>query len=306
MKIVRAMLLVLVAALSMAAVADSVSNEWGTVDYGWLDATTFSIHIYNIPDFPLSADPTMPSLFCIVNCRDDPSLWGTAVWGTAVDESFFMFFLSVDDHTLGDVGITINSFVPYHTLSLNIPSQWNVHTLIAEGDPIWIYLAWINFNDPLFSFLVPGFVPPSPPPHEPPPPPQPRLIVACAKNDDGSVTLTVMNVGDGPAAGPLGVKAGLSYTAAGSFKWVPESVTQFYKDTLGAVALEPGKALVVTVALPEVPQWAIDAFKDMITRWWTGYKDPEPETDYIGIGIGIGDETAWCFISVPAFFPPPR
>ena len=61
-----------------------------------------------------------------------------------------------------------------------------------------------------------------------------------------------------------------------------------------------------SVASPPADAPAVENFKDMIYNWWTGYKDPEPDVDYIYTKVVIDKKGVGFFFPIQPYFPPPR
>ncbi len=139
-----------------------------------------------------------------------------------------------------------------------------------------------------------------------PPVRRPRLHVssvavpAGAGGADGSfpVLVTVINTGSAPLNGEATATAGLSY----GDDWVPESVTEFCKTSLGNGTIEPGESYTFTIDLPAIPVEVLDTFRKR-KAFYTSYTDPDPDQDYIGITVSIGGLDTFAFVPMPGVGP---
>ncbi len=162
----------------------------------------------------------------------------------------------------------------------------------------------------------------------PPPKPMPVIVSGYLRDDQGNIIGGYFeNIGNADFKGEISFRAGLSYSTG----WVAESVAQFLKGSSPLMVLKPKdriEFLIVptpgaytfvfpsiiqndlpisfSVASPPADAPAVENFKDMIYNWWTGYKDPEPDVDYIYTKVVIDKKGVGFFFPIQPYFPPPR
>ncbi|MBC7074026.1 hypothetical protein H5T58_01405 [Candidatus Parcubacteria bacterium] len=142
------------------------------------------------------------------------------------------------------------------------------------------------------------------------------------------------NVGTAPFYGKIAFVLGLSYNQ----KWIAESVTHYAKGESCLIVLNPrdklpfyfirnplggvtfifptilmnNSPLSFSVFPPAPDSPAVSMFKEMIYKWWTGYKDPEPDVDYVNSRIYLipaeGDvsNSLYFWHPITPYFAPPR
>jgi len=144
------------------------------------------------------------------------------------------------------------------------------------------------------------------------------------------------NISDTPFQGKISFVVGLSYNIG----WQAESVTYFLKGQSDiTVVIEPrdklfirflanprggitcffpdiiwqDKPLSFSAQKPDANSSAVAQFKEMIETIWTGYKDPEPDKDYLNIKIELKEtdrttisKTIGFYFPIEPYFTPPR
>jgi len=122
--------------------------------------------------------------------------------------------------------------------------------------------------------------------------PRPHLRLVSVSTDGNEVAICVENIGDAPLFGTATVIAGLSYRANW---WVPESVTDFTRKTLGNGSIAQGETFTFFFTLDDITE---EAYLSFVTQrgFWTSYDYPNPPEDCIGITLTVGSEKVFAFL----------
>ena len=239
--ILAAMLALGTAFFTLTAVADP------TVTHGWVGCCcdTYQIHITGAEQVENPKFDT--SLFDIIN----PSKWDIGKDDVSLHHIYF--FAGPEMFTLAEVGIQVVTFTPYQELKLRIPAEWDGRTLVAPGDDILVFLAWMDF-DPIDTFTV-GECTPSEPDGVAR---KPKALIVPVHVEildpaEGIVEVTWMNRGDAPfVSADYIVGLGVHETATGDY-WPPEHgyrSTEFFEE--GPFAIGPGESASCVFDLPEI------------------------------------------------------
>jgi len=144
----------------------------------------------------------------------------------------------------------------------------------------------------------------------PPPPPMPIIITHYIYNEEGyKIGGYFENKGKKTFQGQIKFAIGLSYAQS----WLAESITYYNEGNSGTLIIKPEEKLPFyilynpqggltfvfpslisndlplsfSVFPPASNSQAVANFKEMIYKWWTGYKDPEPDVDYVNIKLTL-------------------
>ncbi|MEA3346724.1 MAG: hypothetical protein U9Q21_01380 [Candidatus Auribacterota bacterium] len=124
------------------------------------------------------------------------------------------------------------------------------------------------------------------------PEPEPHLRLVSVSTDGNEVAVCVKNTGDADLLGEAIVVAGLSYRA---HYWVPESMTNYSRQSLGNGSIAAGETFTFFFVLPDVSE---ESFRSFVTArgLWTSFNYPDPPEDCIGITLSIGQEKVFAFL----------
>ena len=263
--------------ISFAIRQDGSLAAWGRTDYGQL----------NVPPGTGFLEVTA-GIMTGVALRESGEIvsWGHGHWySDFVATSPEGFFRSLaEENTYMSAAITDSGEILIWDIYVDGDS-WAL-----EGVPTGAHFTSLDTG---YRFMVvPAEEIDSPPARSP----IPHLVVeAVEPTDGGSISLTLLNTGSVDCSGRLSAEMGLSYCTS----WIPEWNTRFMSLDLGERVLHPGERTVVTLDIPNsIPASAQEALRANLDGLWTGYIDPEPETDYIGILVRIGESNP-----VAAFIP---
>jgi hypothetical protein len=97
--------------------------------------------------------------------------------------------------------------------------------------------------------------------------------------ETGELAVQLVNPTNEPIRGGLQVLVGLAYTLG----WFPDDVTEFAAGEYVPVDLAPGESELHI--LGHVRQSGLDLMAGILETLYTGYDDPEPDTDYACLGL---------------------
>ena len=164
------LVLVFLFGISIAAAGDTITNIWGTVDYGWIDAETLGIQFQGSEQIRQIEQDWPKSALLITDHahRLTDNLFAWQIRKSSEGEVLLVIpndFTKAESYYPSAQPNETREGVFYSEVQVRFSRVFESHKLIAEGDVIEIHLSW-GAEHRLFLFTVPAR--PSPAAHEVP------------------------------------------------------------------------------------------------------------------------------------------
>lgn len=262
--------------LGIALMAMGVTNEYGTLDYGWnADCSVFSIAFT-----AAQPNPSAEAWFSTIR-----NLSG--MWDIYLDSGIHMIDIGgLDD--LSNYGVSY-TFVYGVSLSIDVPNVHEGTPLMSPGDSMQLYVDGLS-GVPIFTFTVPTCTSNGGEPAKPEKRSEPRIHGVWYELTKDGLELTFENRGDavgmiyqlflGPGLHPQGSD---DYWAPDSDLWTLILLDQVY-------VIEPGEQVSFTFPLPSIPVVGLMQTAAERAALFTGFTFDPP---HIAIGA---DSEPWAWV----------
>jgi len=146
--------------ITIATVGDTITNIWGTVNYGWIDSERFGIQFQGSEQIRQIEQDWPKSALLVTNHahRLGDNLFAWQVRKSSEGEVLLVVpndFTKAQSYYPDSQDSETQEGFAYSEFQVALSRILDTHTIIAEGDMIEIHLSW-GAEHRLFSFSVPA------------------------------------------------------------------------------------------------------------------------------------------------------